>query len=134
MGCPYYEDFTRLCITRFPRIKNYMSFETCQSENHTNCLVFNVLQKKFNCKYLERCAEDAVKSIPPLLKYFVEDDKTIKLFKEIVVKYCTVPEKHATCANYKSYEQGIQPPIELLPNGKKVKISDILLRKEIVID
>jgi len=134
MSCPYYEDFTRLCITRFPHIRNYTSFETCQSEKHTDCLIFNVLQKKFNCKYLERCALDAVKSIPPLLKFFVEDDKTMKLFREIVVKYCTVEEKHVQCANYKLYEQGIQPPIELLPNGKKIKITDILLKKEITID
>ena len=134
MGCPYYEDFTRLCITRFPNIKNYTSFETCQSEKHTNCLVFNVLNKKFNCKYLERCAEEAVKGIPPIVKFFVEDDVTIKLFKEIVVKYCTVEERHSQCANYQSYEQGITPPLELLPNGKKIRISDILLRKEIIID
>ena len=134
MYCPYYEDFTRLCITRFPHIKNYTSFETCQSEKHTNCLVYNVLQKPFNCKYLERCAEEAVQGIPPLLKYFVEDDATIKLFKEIVLKYCTLEDKHRDCANFKLYEQGIQPPLELLPNGKKIKISDILLRKEITVD
>lgn len=134
MGCPYYEDYTRLCITRFPKIKNYMSFETCQSDKYTNCLVYNVLQKKFNCKYLERCAEEAVKGIPPLVKFFVEDDITIKLFKEIVLKYCTIEERHSHCANYEAYEQGITPPLELLPNGKKIRISDILLRKEIIID
>lgn len=134
MGCPYYEDFTRLCITRFSHIKNYMSFETCESDKYTNCLVYNVLQKKFNCKYLEHCAEEAINGIPVLLKFFVEDDMTIKLFKDIVVKYCTVTEKHTQCANFQMYEQGLQPPLELLPNGKKIKITDILLRKEIKID
>jgi hypothetical protein len=134
MGCPYYEDFTRLCVTRFPSNINYMDFATCQSENYTNCLVYNVLQKKFNCKYLERCAEETVKSIPPLIKYFVEEENTMKLFREIIQKYCTSEVKHAQCANFKLFEQGIQPPIELLPNGKKVRISDILLKKEISID
>jgi hypothetical protein len=134
MGCPYFEDLTRLCITRFPHIKNFTSYDICQSPSYVNCLVYNVLQKEFNCKYLERCAEEAVKGIPPLIKFFVEDDKTMKLFREIVVKYCTVEEKHTQCANYKMYEQGLQPPLELLPNGKKVRISDILLRKEISID
>ncbi len=43
MNCPYFEDFTRLCITRFPSQINYTSYETCQSEAHTNCLVYNVL-------------------------------------------------------------------------------------------
>jgi hypothetical protein len=134
MNCPYFEDFTRICITRFPSQINYTSYDTCQSENHTNCLIYNVLQKKFNCKYLERCAEDTVKAIPPLLKLFVEDGTTMKLFREIVLKYCTSEVRHAECANFKLYEQGIQPPIELLPNGKKVKVTDILLKREITVD
>ncbi len=75
-----------------------------------------------------------MKAIPPLLKYFVEDGTTMKLFREIILRYCTSETRHAECANFKLYEQGIQPPIELLPNGKKVKIKDILLRKEISID
>jgi hypothetical protein len=75
-----------------------------------------------------------VKSIPPLIKYFVEEENTMKLFREIIQKYCTSEVKHAQCANFKLFEQGIQPPIELLPNGKKVRISDILLKKEISID
>jgi hypothetical protein len=134
MGCPYYEDFTRLCITLFPHIKNYMSFTTCESEKYCDCLVYNVLQKNFKCKYLERCVDDSVKNIPLLVKFFVEDDTTIKLFKEIAEKYCTSEVKHAQCENFKLFEQGIQPPIDLLPDGKKIHISDILLRKEITID
>jgi hypothetical protein len=111
-----------------------MSFETCESDKHLDCLVYNVLQQKFNCKYLQRCAEDAIGGVPVLLKYFVEEEMTIKLFKEIVLKYCTVEERHIQCANFQMYEQGLQPPLELLPNGKKIKISDILLKKEIIID
>lgn len=134
MSCPYYEDFTRLCITRFPRIKNFMNFSTCQSEQPDNCVVYIVLHKPFNCKYLDRCAEEAMEEIPLLLKYIVEENTTIQLFKRILLKYCTSEQKHAECANFKSLEQGIEPPIELLPNGKKIKITDILLKKEITIE
>ncbi|DAC72730.1 MAG TPA: hypothetical protein DSN98_03640 [Thermoplasmata archaeon] len=134
MSCPYYEDFTRICITSFPHIRNHMSFMTCESEHYVDCLVYNVLQKKFRCKYLERCVDDAVKNIPLLVKYFVEDDKTIKLFKEIAEKYCTSELKYAQCANYKLFIQGIQPPLDLLPDGKKIRITDILLKKEITIE
>ncbi|HWR28146.1 MAG TPA: hypothetical protein VN377_06905 [Candidatus Thermoplasmatota archaeon] len=42
MGCPYYEDFTRLCITRFASIIKYSSSQTYESEKYTNCLVYNV--------------------------------------------------------------------------------------------
>lgn len=134
MSCPYYEDFTRICITSFPHITNYTSFETCESENHQSCLIYTVLQKNFKCKYLERCVEDAIKNIPILVKYFVEDDKTINIFREIAEKYCTSELKHSQCANYKLFEQGIQPPLDLLPDGKKIRLRDFLLKKEITIE
>jgi hypothetical protein len=134
MSCPYYEDFTRICITSFPHITNYTSFETCESENHQGCLIYAILQKNFKCKYLERCVEDAVKNIPILVKYFVEDDKTINIFREIAEKYCTSELKHAQCANYKLFEQGMQPPLDLLPDGKKIRLRDFLLKKEITIE
>ncbi|HWR28145.1 MAG TPA: hypothetical protein VN377_06900 [Candidatus Thermoplasmatota archaeon] len=58
-------------------------------------------------------------AIPPLLKYFIDNGTTIKLFNEIVSKYCVSEEKHAQCVNFKLFEQGMRPPVELLPNGKK---------------
>ncbi len=121
MSCPYYEDFTRLCITRFPHIRNYTSFETCQSESHTNCLIFNVLQKKFNCKYLERCALDAIKGVPPLLKYFVEDDKTMRIFREIVVTYCTVEGKACAMCELSALRTGDTTADRTLTEWKKDK-------------
>jgi hypothetical protein len=134
MGCPFYKDFTRECITHFPYIKNNQSFTTCESENYHNCLVFIVLGKNFRCKYLERCVDNAIKNIPLLVKYFVDDDKTIKIFKEIAEKYCGSELKHTQCANFKLFEQGIQPPLDLLPDGKKLHFRDILLNREICIE
>jgi hypothetical protein len=134
MSCPHYKDFTRMCITSFPNIRTHMDLTICGSENYKNCLAYAVLQKNFRCKYLDKCVDDAVKNIPQLIKYFVEDDKTIKIFKDIAEKYCTSELKHAQCANFKLFEEGIQPPFDLLPDGKKIRLRDIVLKKEIIIE
>jgi hypothetical protein len=134
MSCPHYKDFTRMCITSFPNVRTYMDLTTCKSENYQDCLYYYILEKKFKCKYIEHCVDDAVKNIPQLVKYFIEDAKTMKIFKEIAEKYCTSELKHAQCANYKLFEQGIQPPIDLLPDGNKIHLRDLLLKKEITIE
>lgn len=134
MGCPHYEDFTRTCITSFPTVMKYPSFSTCESENYHDCLAFVVLQNNFRCKYFNRCLEDVVENMPILLKYFIDDSKTIEIFKEIAEKYCTSELKHVQCENFKLLEQGIRPPIDLLPDGRKIRLRDVLLRKEITIE
>ena len=49
-------------------------------------------------------------------------------------KYCSSKEKHVQCACYKFFEQGIHPPAELLPDEKKIRLRDIVYKKEIVIE
>ena len=134
MSCPYYKDFTRMCITSFPNILNHTNYTTCESEDYHNCLYYLILEKNFRCNYIKQCVDDVVEGIPLLVKYFVEDGKTIKIFKEIAEKYCTSELKHVQCANYKLYEQGIRPPLDLLPDGKRIHLRDILLKKEITLE
>ncbi len=134
MGCPYYQDYTRMCIGFFEQIVQYPGFNTCETEKYQDCLAYIVMQKEFKCKYLKNCVSDSVKNIPLLVKYFIEDEATIKIFKEIVEKYCTVESKHSQCANYVLFEQGKQPPLDLLPDGKRIRVRDFLLKKEIIIE
>jgi hypothetical protein len=72
--------------------------------------------------------------MPALVKYFIEDEKTINLFKSMVEKYCACESMHRECACFKLFEQGIHPPTELLPDGKKLRLRDLIFKKEIVID
>jgi hypothetical protein len=134
MSCPYYEDLTRTCIQYFPRVLNHTSFSTCESDNYVNCLAYIALSSGFRCKYQNLCLEDLVLNVPILAKFFVEDDRTIKLFKSMAEKYCSSEQHHVECACYKLLEQGIHPPVELLPDGKKFRLRDIILRREIVIE
>jgi hypothetical protein len=134
MSCPHYEDLTRTCIQFFPHVMNHTSFSTCESDNHINCLAYIALKSGFRCKYQNLCLEDLVLNVPVLAKFFVEDDRTIQLFKSMTEKYCSSEQHHVECACYKLLEQGIHPPVELLPDGKKFRLRDLILKKEIVIE
>jgi hypothetical protein len=77
---------------------------------------------------------DLVKEMPIFIKYFIEDEKTVKLFKSMAEKYCTSKENNVQCACYQLFEQGIHPPAELLPDGKKIRLRDLLFKKEIIVE
>lgn len=75
-----------------------------------------------------------VLQVPILAKFFIEDHQTIELFKTMVQKYCSSEQNHVNCACFKLWEQGIHPPVELLPDGKKYRLRDLLLRRQIVLE
>lgn len=134
MSCPYYKDFTRNCIQYFPRVVQHSDFKTCESDAFKNCLAYVALQSGFRCKYQNNCLEDLVLEVPLLAKFFIEDHKTIQLFKQMAEKYCSSEQNHVNCACFKLWEQGIHPPTELLPDGKKLYLRDLIFRKEIIIE
>ena len=55
-----------------------------------------------------------------------------EIFYKFSVQYCLSQENHLTCAKYKIYEQGEKPPLNLFPDGKKVHIADLLLKRKII--
>jgi hypothetical protein len=112
----------------------HSDFETCESEEYQNCLAYIALKSDFRCTYQNQCLEDLVLHVPILAKFFIEDHKTIELFKQMVTKYCSSQENHKTCACFLLWEQGIHPPFELLPNGKKFRLRDLVLRREVIIE
>ena len=134
MGCPYYQDLTRTCIQFFPRVVQHSDFTVCESDTYQGCLAYFVLQKAFRCKYQNRCLEIMSQELPWILKFFVEDEKIKNFFRETSEKYCSSEQNHVHCANYKLLEQGIKPPLELLPDGKKLRFRDILFKKQITIE
>jgi hypothetical protein len=134
MSCPHYIDFTRTCIQHFSHVLEYSSYSVCESEEYHSCLAYIALKTGFLCKYSNQCLEDLVTDMPALVKFFIEDEKTVKLFKNMVEKYCTSEENHLRCACYKLYEQGIHSPTELLPDGKKIRLRDLIFKKEIFVE
>jgi hypothetical protein len=134
MSCPHYIDLTRTCIQHFPRVLEYSSFTVCESEHYQDCLAYIALKTGFLCPYHNQCLEDLVADMPAIVKYFIEDEKTMKLFKSMAGKYCTSETNHKQCACFKLFEQGIHPPTELLPDGKKIRLRDLIFKKEIVVE
>lgn len=134
MSCPYYEDLTRTCIQYFPRVVKHSNYIVCESDKYLDCLAYIALQSGFRCKYQNLCLEDLVLNVPLLAKFLIEDNRTIQLFKSMAEKYCSSEQNHMNCACYKLLEQGIHPPVELLPDGKKFRLRDLLLKKEIVVE
>lgn len=134
MSCPHYVDYTRTCIQHFPRVMEYPSFLVCESDNYRDCMAYIVLKTGFRCKYMNICLEDLVTAIPALVRHFIEDEKTMTMYKSMAEKYCTSESNVVKCACFKLFEQGIHPPTELLPDGTKVRLRDLLFKKEIVIE
>lgn len=134
MECPYYKDYTRHCIEFFPRVVQYSDFSICESDIYQNCLAYYVLQKKFRCKYVRTCSEFLIQEHHWIIKHFAEDEKVKSLFRDSVDKYCSSEQNYVLCANYKLFEQGIKPPVELMPDGRKLRIRDILLKKELTLE
>ena len=133
-GLSRYEDFTRGCIQFFPHVLNYTSFDTCEIRYRNISLsCIYCFKIGFRCKHLNQCVEISSGRFLPV-KYFIEDDKTVQIFKSMVEKYCSSKEKHVQCACYKLFEQGIHPPAELSPDGKTIRLRDLLFKKEIVIE
>jgi hypothetical protein len=134
MPCPHYSDYTRTCIQHFSRILEYSSFDVCESDDgYQNCLAFIALKSGFLCRYHLQCLEDNIKDMPFLVRYFIEDERTIDLFKDMVARYCSSEANHKSCACYKLFEQGVHPPVELMPDGQKLRLTDVLLKRKIVL-
>ncbi len=134
MSCPHYIDFTRTCIQHFPRVLEYTSFDICDSEEYHSCLAYIALKTGHLCKYHNQCLEDLVTDAPIIVKFYIEDEKTVKLFKSMAEKYCTSEKNNSQCASFKLFEQGIHPPTDLMPDGKKIRLRDLLFKKEIIVD
>lgn len=97
-------------------------------------MAYTALKTGFLCKYHSQCLEDLVADAPLIVKFFIEDEKTVKLFKSMAEKYCTSEINHRQCACFRLFEQGIHPPTELLPDGKKIRLQDLLLKKDIIVE
>jgi hypothetical protein len=134
MSCPHYVDFTRTCIRHFPRVLEYSSYTVCESEDYQNCLAYIALKTGFLCPFHLSCLEDLTTGTPIIVKYLIENEKMVKLFKSMAHKYCTSEENHRQCACFKLYEKGIHPPTELLPDGRKMRLRDLIFKRELTIE
>jgi len=106
----------------------------CESEAYHSCLATVVLQKNFRCKYQNHCLEMMVQDAPWMLQFYIQDEKIKKFFRGIIDTYCSSIQNHVLNAKTKLLEQGIIPPVELMPDERKLRFRDILFEKELTIE
>jgi len=113
---------------------SHTSFSICESDKYVDCYAYFALKAGFQCKYQDYCIDDLTTNVPHIAKLFIESDTTMQLFKDMIEKYCSSKQNHLNCACYKLHEQGIRPPLELLPDGTKFRLRDIILGKKVVLE
>lgn len=135
MSCPYYIDFTRDCLQTYPAIIQYKDFSSCESEDrYLKCLVYQILQADFRCKYLKECLNMFPEDIPEFFKLLNYNEKIYDFVTKPTYQYCLSKDTYQDCARYKIKESGGEPPPGLTPSGQSVDIRDSIREKNIVFD
>ncbi len=135
MSCPLFEDFTRGCIEEFPEFVKYTNYDLCESDKHQDCPMYFIISSKFKCEYLQICSSSFHKGAPKFIeKVFIDENVKRDIISNLAKKYCVSEENHQNCMRYKLLSQGKKPPLTLLPDGRKIHLTDMLLRKRIIVD
>ena len=114
MTCPLFVDFSRECISEFKDIIHIGNYAICESDKYKeDCPFYKSINKiEPICEFSDKC---------PMYFHVVTND-----FKELISmtkKYC-FSENYSNCARYKIRKSGENPPKELYPDGKLIKLSD----------
>lgn len=131
MSCPLYSDFTRDCIDQFDHMISYTAFDLCESEDYEQCLVYIALNSKINCKFLNDCLSLYDRKFPDFLHKMFDNKYVHDFIYDMMNKYC-LTDNCENCAKYKKYNNGEMPPVNLRPDGKKLHLTDIILKRKIV--
>ena len=134
MGCPLYQDFTRTCIKEFPQLAKTASFEICDSNLYVDCQIYKICTSDYHCEFLKTCADQYIEKLPRMITSIFMDEKGVKEMTDVLMKYCLSSEKSKSCAKYQLYSKGETPPINLLPDGRKISPFDILFKRKIIVN
>jgi hypothetical protein len=132
MGCPLYRDFTRTCIEKFPDFLMFPTFELCDSNDYNECIAHLIYYSPFVCPYLIPCGNAYKNNVPKVITKMLGEKETREMFYKYTAYYCISKENHTKCAKYQLLVEGKTPPINLLPDGSKSSIIDVILRRKII--
>lgn len=119
----------------YPAIIQYKDFSACESEKgYRKCLVFNVLQSEFRCKYFNTCLNMFPEDIPEFFKLINQNPAVYDYVTRPTYQFCLSKDNHKTCARYKIKETGKEPPPGLTPDGQNVNIADSIFKKKVVVE
>ena len=128
MTCPLYRNYTRHCITKFPDIVTFSNYDFCSSDKYTTCIMYEVIESDFNCKYLTNCFTSFLNNVPGFTKRIFSEDGTNKIVREMNSNYCLSEGNCKNCERYKKLDIGEKPTLGLFPDGES-HLLDILLNE-----
>lgn len=133
MGCPLFVDDTRECITRFPNIIKFISYDLCESDKYTDCNFYQTINSNYMCKHYDKCINTYLENIPESVKKILPEKNTYKTMRNIKDNYCLSEKNHNNCERYKKIRIGETPSIRIFPDGKSHYL-DIIFGREITIE
>ena len=133
MGCPLYQDYTRTCIKEFPQLVKTASFEICESNQYVGCQIYKICTSNYKCEFLKTCANQYIEKLPKIISLIFMDEKGVKEMTDVLMEFCLSSEKSKLCAKYLFYSKGETPPINLLPDGRKISPFDLLLKRKVIV-
>lgn len=134
MSCPYFIDFTRNCIRKYPAIIQYKDYSKCESDGYKKCIIYNILSSTFRCKYLDSCLNMFPDDLPEFFKLLNQDETIYAFVTEPTYRYCLSQQNYLQCVRYKIKETGQRPPPGLTPDGKNVNIIDSVVKRKITLE
>ncbi|MBN1859858.1 MAG: hypothetical protein JW840_00195 [Candidatus Thermoplasmatota archaeon] len=117
--CPFFVDLTRECIKKYKEFARYQSYDLCDTDNFSQCLLYTVCTADFNCKYLDRCSKIFHDNAPQLIQKIFSEDKVYKFLVSTTTTYCLSQSNAKHCARYKRFELGETPSYKLFPDGQR---------------
>lgn len=109
------------------------TFDVCESDEYEKCQIYMICTSPFNCEFLQQCANHYIEKLPKFVTNVFMTDRGVKEMTETLIAYCLSSEKSKTCAKYKLFCKGEKPPINLLPDGRKLTPFDILFKKKLTV-
>ena len=132
MVCPYYEDFTRVCIEKVPAFTSFINFEYCESDKYNTCFMYLLASGKFFCKNLDSCTKQWSSKFFKFFESIFKNKELLDFARENIRAYCISKDYHIKCARYKLTDRKEKVPVALMPNGKKIMFKDLILKREII--
>jgi hypothetical protein len=86
------------------------------------------MENKSVCPKLDECGKNFTKLSVKLIIKLLKTDKILKILN--LDEYC-FSNNYMNCIRYKYITEGKKPPSSLRPDGSKIKISELVLKKSI---
>lgn len=122
MSCPLLKENIRECESKFTHLLKDVSLNYCQSDDYSICPFYKIIEEKQPyCENIEDCGYH----LHRLNSVVHHNTDTYKRIMHLVFNYC-LSEKKEECARLKKKKKGYNVPNDLLQDGSRLKLKDII--------